>query len=263
MSISAPFIKSADLAGAIAALTAEVKKKPADIGVRFELAECLMLSGNLDRADNHLDIVMNQDTSWGMIVAMLRQLIRGLISRDEVFMQGRSPEFLGAPTDTMQALLKAGQALRQNDLAQAAALCAEAEAARPTPKGTCNGKPFDDFRDADDMTAGIFEVLTSNGKYYWVATEAVNSMIFRPIEKPRDLILRPVEMDIQDGPEGLVFIPSSYWRPADVITDAERLGHMTDWSDDAGPVRGMGQRCFLVGEDSLDMSEFDEVEFTR
>lgn len=263
MSISGPFIKAADLPGAIAALTAEVKKKPADIGVRFELAECLLLSGSYDRSDNHLDIIMNQDTSWGMVVAMIRQLIRGLISRDEVFAQGRSPEFLGAPPATAQALLKAGQALRKNDLAQAAAFCAEAEEVRPRPSGTCNGKPFDDFRDADDMTAGVFELLTSTGKYFWVSTDSVNSMLFRPIEKPRDLILRPVEMDIQDGPEGLVFLPACYWRPASLMTDAERLGHMTDWIEDEGPVRGMGLRCFLVGEESLDISEFNEIEFNR
>jgi type VI secretion system protein ImpE len=263
MSISAPFIKSADLPGAVAALTAEVKKKPADIALRFELAECLLLSGVLDKADNHLDIVMNQDTTWGMVVAMVRQLIRGLMAREEVFTAGRSPEFVEAPTETVQLLLKAAQSFRQKDMDMAASLCAQAEEIRPKPKGTCNGQPFDDFRDGDDLTSGVFEVLTSNGKYYWVPTESVNSMIFRPIEKPRDLILRPVEMDIQDGPEGLVFLPTSYWRPASELTDAERLGHMTNWIEDEGPVRGIGQRCFLVGEESLGISELDEIEFTR
>ncbi len=263
MSISAPFIKSADLAGAIAAMTAEVKAKPADLKARFELAECHLLAGNYDKADNHLDIVMNQDTSWGMVVAMVRQLIRGLMARDEVFSQGRAPELLGAPSPTIEALLKAAQALRNNDMAEAAVQCAAAEEARPHPKGTCNGQAFDDFRDGDDMTSGVFEVLTSNGKYYWVATESVNSMLFRPIEKPRDLILRPVEMDIQDGPEGLVFLPVSYWRAKSDMTDAERLGQMTDWVEDQGPVRGIGQRCYLAGDESLGISEIEEIEFTR
>ncbi len=263
MSISGPFIKAADLPGAIAALTAEVKKKPADLTLRFELAECLLLSGHLDRADNHLDIVMNQDTSWGLVVSMVRHLIRGLICRNEVFADGRAPELLGPPSDSMQALLKAGQALRQNDLARAADLCAEAEETRTKPKGTCNGQPFDDFRDADDMTSSVLEVLTSTGKYYWVSIDSVNSMLFQPVEKPRDLILRPVEMDIQDGPEGVVFLPAAYWRPPSMMTDAERLAQMTDWTDDAGPVRGIGQRCYLVGEESLGISELDEIEFSR
>jgi type VI secretion system protein ImpE len=263
MSISANFIKNADLAGAIAALTPEVKQKPADLGVRFELAECLLLAGHLDRADNQLDIIMNQDTSWGVVVSMVRHLIRGLVARDEVFSQGRAPEFLSAPTPTMEALLKAGQAMRKNDLQEALKHCETAEAARPVLTGICNGTAFDDFRDGDDLTAGIFEVLTSTGKYFWVAAETVKLIVFRPIEKPRDLILRPVEMDIADGPEGVVFLPASYWRAKDKMTDAERLGHSTEWHEESGPVTGAGQRCYLVGEESLSISDLEEVSFTQ
>jgi type VI secretion system protein ImpE len=263
MSISAPFIKNADLAGAIAALTPEVKQKPADLGVRFELAECLLLAGHLDRADNQLDIIMNQDTSWGVVVSMVRHLIRGLVIRDEVFSQGRAPDFLSAPTPTMEALLKAGQAMRKNDFQEAARFCEEAESARPILSGVCNGNQFDDFRDGDDLTAGVFEVLTSTGKYFWIPAETVKLIVFRPVEKPRDLILRPVEMDIADGPEGVVFLPTAYWRTKDKMTDAERLGHSTEWQDDNGPVTGIGQRCYLVREESLSISDLEEVSFNQ
>jgi type VI secretion system protein ImpE len=263
MSISAPYIKNADLAGAIAAITPAVKQNPTDLSVRFELAEALLLAGHLDRADNQLDIIMNQDTSWGLVVSMVRHLIRGLVARDEVFAQGRAPEFLTAPTPTMEALLKAGQAVRKNDMTTALHLCEEAEAARPKLTGKCNDIAFDDFRDGDDLTAGVFEVLTSTGKYFWIAAETVISIEFQPIEKPRDLILRPVEMNVVDGPEGVVFLPAAYWRPKDQMTDSERLGHSTEWHEGNGPTTGIGQRCFLVGEESMSISELRLITFEQ
>ena len=74
---------------------------------------------------------------------------------------------------TIELHLEASICLREGDQAKAAQLLAEAEESRPHPTGTCDGKPFDDLRDLDDLVAPVFEVLTSTGKYYWIPMERV------------------------------------------------------------------------------------------
>ena len=71
--------------------------------------------------------------------------------------------------------------------------------------GTCDGVEFEDLRDLDDLMAPLFEVLTSNGKYYWVPIEQVELIEFRPVVRPRDLLWRRVRMVVKDGPDGEVY----------------------------------------------------------
>jgi type VI secretion system protein ImpE len=45
--------------------------------------------------------------------------------------------------------------------------------------------------------------------------------------------------------------------------DRVRLGRVTDWQGETGqPVRGLGQRTFLVGEDAMPILELQKVEIT-
>ena len=50
--------------------------------------------------------------------------------------------------------------------------------------GTCDGRPFEDSRDLDDLTSCVLEVLTSDGSYYWVPIADVESIEFRPPARP-------------------------------------------------------------------------------
>ena len=46
------------------------------------------------------------------------------------------------------------------------------------------------------------------------------------------------------------------------VADEYRLGRATDWSDpDAGPVRGVGQRAFLAGDELVSIMDFTELSF--
>ena len=50
--------------------------------------------------------------------------------------------------------------------------------------------------------------------------------------------------------------------PTIPLTDALRLGRETDWREaEGGPVRGVGQRMFLVGEDAVPMMELGNFRF--
>lgn len=256
MSDTAELIRQGNLDGALAVLTADVKARPSDAARRFELAELLLVMGDLARADTQLDLVSTQDTSFGLLTSLLRQLIRAETARQEVFTQGRTPEMIGDAGPEIAAGLKLLMELRQGGDAGAHSLDIEPEQA-----GAVDEQPFVGVRDMDDRVAHVLEVLTSTGKYYWIPWRDVRALQMRPPERLRDLVWRAADLDVADGPSGVVYIPCTYVAPAAEQTPTTRLGRETQWLDDSGVVRGVGLRCFLLGDAMAAMSEVSDIIF--
>jgi type VI secretion system protein ImpE len=255
--------RAGKLGEAVAQQTEEVKKNPTDLGRRCFLAELLCLSGNLDRADAQLETISKMQQPPSPAIGLMRQLVRAEKTRQEVHFDGRAPEILVPLPPYAGLSLEAATALRAGDVASAARLAMEAEEQRPHLHGTCDGEPFDDFRDLDDLTAGFFEVLTSTGKYFWVPFESVISVEPDAPATPLDLLWRPVQMSVRGGPEGKVFLAAVYSGRGAGLDDAARLGRRTDWTQASqdGPVRGVGLRTFLVGEDTRSLFELGALAF--
>lgn len=250
------------IADAIAAMNAEVKKNPGDVQRRGFLCELLSFAGNFDRADLQLDTIGTQDPEAILGVSLWRQLLRAELARQQFYTDGRLPEFLDKPTASMQSQLEASIHLREGQPDKALELLTQAEEQRVKPSGTCDGEAFDDFRDLDDLNTSCFEVLTSNGKYYWIPIERVELVEFHKPERPRDLLWLRVHMIVKDGPDGEVFLPTIY--PATYKQEDERLklGRATDWlANDGEPVRGVGLRTYLVGENDKTILEMSTLEF--
>jgi type VI secretion system protein ImpE len=84
---------------------------------------------------------------------------------------------------------------------------------------------------------------------------------FHPPKRPRDLIWRRASMSVADGPDGDVYVPVVY-AGSDPATELLRLGRETDWTDpDAGPVRGIGQRVLLCGDDDVAIMDVGVLRF--
>ena len=257
-----PLFEAGRLADAVAAANAAVRKAPADLAPRVLLAELLLFSGNLDRADVVLDAGSVIDPQAAVVIAEFRQLLRADVARRPLRRDGRLPEFLGEPTPALAAVLRACVAVRSGDPAEAAVMAAHAEALRPRVAGTVDGIAFDDFRDADDLNAGYFEVLTSTGKYFWIPTERVETIQFDKPKRARDLYWRRANMSVRSGPDGVVYLPAIYGDDNPATTDELRLGRATDWTEDsAGPIRGVGQRMFLAGQDLVSIMDVTELVF--
>lgn len=246
---------------AVVAATAAVKAKPTDVAARVLLAEMLVFAGNLERADVLLDAAGQVDPGAALVVSEFRQLLRGEMARRQLYRDGRVPEFLGDPGPVEQALLASLVALRAGDAAAARTAAETAEAARKPVSGTADDTSFADFRDASDTCAGILEVLTTTGKYFWVPIARVTEMTFHKPLRPRDLIWRRVSMTVEAGPDGDVYIPVTY-ASDDAATGAEyRLGRATDWQDHGGLVTGIGQREFLVGDAAVPIMDLGALVF--
>lgn len=253
--------RAGKLAEAIVAMNEEVRNNPLDTARRGFLSELLCIAGNHERADKLLDAIVTQEPQAAPNIALIRQLVRADLSRRQLWTEGRVPEFLGEPTPALRALLQAVIATRAGDHAAAAALAAEAENVRPKTSGACGDKPFDDFRDADDLHSAFFEVLTSTGKYFWIPTERVETVEFRAPTRPRDLLWRRAHMVVKDGPDGEVFLPAVYCG-SETKDEAAQLGRTTDWvGGDGAPVRGVGQRTFVVGDDAVAILDLTTLRF--
>jgi type VI secretion system protein ImpE len=254
--------RAGKLADAVAAANAAVRKAPADLAPRVLLAELLLFAGNLERADVILDAGSSVDPQAAVVIAEFRQLVRAEMARRQQRRDGRLPEFLGEPTAALATILQATIALRAGDAAEAAALAQKAESLRPRVTGSIDGKAFDDFRDADDLQAGYFEVLTTTGKYFWIPTERIETISFEKPKRARDLYWRRVNMSVRSGPDGVVYLPALYGDDDPGLSDELRLGQATDWIEvSQALVRGAGQRMFLVGEDTVSAMDMTEITF--
>lgn len=256
MQTAAQQILAGDLQGARATLVEAVRLHPSDATHRFELAELQMLLGEWERADGHLTLASTQDPTWTPLTAILRQLIRAAVERQEVFEAARAPEFAVEPTPALEQALRALIAEREGSSEIDPASADEVGA---TLTGEIDGRPFTGLRDLDDRTAGVLEILTGGGQYMWAPWSRVRSLAFRPAERLRDLVWRAAELELEEGPSGLVYIPAIYSAPGAQMTDALRLGRETDWIERGGRTHGLGQRCLLVGEDVVALGEITEL----
>jgi len=260
MSSAKELLAAGRLNDAIQAMNDEVKRNPTDIQRRGFLAELLCASGRLDRADAQLEVILQQDPKAAVTIALLRQLIRADTARRDFYTAGRVPEFLDVPPPYLQNYVEATIHVRENRPAEALRLIEQAEEQRPRVKGSCNGKSFEDLRNLDDVTAAVIEVLTSTGKFYWIPLDRVQSIEFRKPERLRDLIWRRTLMSVAGGPDGEVFVPATYCPGTGEVSEAALLGRVTEWQGgDRAPMRGVGQVCFLVDDDSVSIMDMTTV----
>lgn len=256
-------IDADDLPGAIAAATDRVRQAPTDHAARYRLAELFCLNGELERADAQLAILLNQAPELQRRVSVARHLIRAEAARQDWYRAGRPPELLREPSDAIRLHLEGGVKLRDGDAAGAAALYAQAEAARAPRNGADgSGAAFDDFRDLDDAIGGLLELLTMDGRYLWVDLADVAALDFVPGRHLLDLIWRELRLTLADGTAGTLYMPAIY---AAIPPDSPgfKLGRATDWVEGDGLVQGKGQRCFLRGEAAVPVMELATLRFTR
>lgn len=263
MASAGELFRAGDLAAAIEAATAAVKAAPSDLAARWLFAELLIIRGDHDRADGQLDTIMSLEAGAAATVVPVRHLLRAATARRDFFASAQLPAFLDdGPTPAMRLLVEAFVHLRGGDTSRAGELAAEAERLRPALAGRHGEEAFSDFRDLDDLTSGVFEVLTKTGKYYWIPAERVERLEFARPERPLDLLWRPVRMAVRDAFDADVHMPAIYGL-LDGADDAAILGRRTDWvGEEPAPVRGLGQRTFVLdGDREVGIMELSTVQF--
>lgn len=253
-----------NIEGCINQLVQEIKQNPDQHFKRMLFGQMLCVAGEYERADKQLDLLSTLEPKFVMEVANWRNLIRAAQHRQDFYESGRPPEVIGDLSPLMEKHVEAIAALRADDATAFNAALEEAEAKRKAVKGSWNSedKTFDDFRDLDDFNGGFMEVLAPNGKYYWIANEAISSVIFEEAKQPIDYLWRKADLILTDGTQGEVYVPVTY---IDSTNDLQRLARETDWQEFKGSetMRGLGQKTYLVGDEAVSILEINSIEFNH
>jgi type VI secretion system protein ImpE len=237
--------QAGNLQAAIDAQIQKVKAKPADQAARLFLFELLLFSGDLDRARKQLDVLSYDKPEATAAVDSYRNALASEQARRDVLAgkaRPKSPKELPPHADLRMQALAAGNP------ADAAALIDQANAEAPVVRGTLNGRSVEGLRDADELFGTILEVF-AGGNYLWIPLEQVESVAMNPPASPRDILLRPAQLVVREGPTADVLLPGLYSGSHAHPDEAIRLGRVTDWVGDEGsPARGQGGKLFTAGE---------------
>src|SRR5262245_42111457 len=240
--------QSGQLQAAIDAQIQKVKAHPADQAARLFLFELILFTGDLDRARKQLD-VLNYDNPQAMaaVQSYRHALVAEQTRRDVLAGKGR-PKFLGPAPEHAELRLQAIQAYAAGDQTSGNSLLERANTEGPGVYGTLNDQLVSSLRDADDLFGPIVEVFGGEN-YVWVSLESVESLTMNPPGVPRDVLLRPAQLVVRDGPSGDVLVPGLYPGSHSHPDEAIRLGRVTDWvGGESDPVRGVGGKLQLAGE---------------
>lgn len=244
--------QTGQLDAAVEQAAQDVKAKPGELTLRSLFAEVLCYTRDWARVDKQLDAIAKINPQALVGVSMLKHLIRSEVSREEAYEQGRVPEFIEQPCESMQKRLQALTHYRTGDVSKALDLVNEASELEAPIPGTHNGEAFSSIRDMDDLLGPILEVFTATGEYYWVGMNQIRSMEFDSPTNLVDQLWRAARIETTGELKGRVYIPALYYGSTKNEDGRVRIGRATDWIQvDGGPVVGSGQRDFLVDDDAL------------
>lgn len=252
-------LDAGDLDGAIQTALNFVKANPTNYQARTFLFELSLFSGDWERAERQLDTIGHQDAT-AMVGSMIyRQCIEAEKKRSRYFSESLKPEFLGDPSNYVYGLLTANNRLREGNTQEARQILDQTEEDRPAFNFTVNGEQAEDFRDYNDLTAGILEVIIKDS-YVWVPLDQVEKLTINPPQSLRDLFWLQGNLETANGTNGEVFIPALYANSFKSENAGIRLGKMTDW-DDAGEdiFIGKGTKLFWYNGKDVPVTDLREV----
>ena len=260
---SKDLIKAGKLSEARKQLTEEVKSSPADSGKRTLLFQVLSFAGEWDKAERHLDTLIQQDSKKETGAQIYRNLIRAEKERSEVLKLRRPPSLIPRSPAYLSEHLRAIQELRAGRLEEATRLMSQIEEQRSPISGMFNGKPFDGFKDTDAFLSYFLEVIIHE-QYSWVPFEGIQELTISPPTKLFDLLWIPAQMTTWESLLLYCFLPVLYPESFLHAEDQVKLGRMTDWIPMGGPYsKGMGQHVFEVGDEEVTLLEIRELVFKK
>jgi type VI secretion system protein ImpE len=252
-------LKQGKLDECLAAVEQKIRAAPADPKLRIMLFQVLAVMGQWDRAQNQLQVAAGMNQANLLMAQVCKQAILCEHLRAEVWEGKRSPLILGEPEEWLSWMVQAQAMTAKGQHEAAAELRTKAFEAAPAMAGTITvgdegqPQPIEWIADADERLGPILEALV-DGKYYWIPWHRIALV---KIDKPNDLrdtVWLPANFIWTAGGQSVGLIPSRYPGSEGKQFDAAvRLGRRTEFIDDGGFERPVGQRLLAtnIGEFGL------------
>jgi len=252
-----------DLAGAIAASIDAVKRNPTDVPARIFLFELSMFSGEWDRAEKQLDTIGHQNATSAIGTLIYRQNFHNERERINLFEHGTHAASITPIPKYVDELVQAVDLVRRGETFEARSLLDTVEEERPAFAVEVDGERFEDFRDYNDLTMCVFEAFVKDN-YVWLPFEQVVSIEFLERKSLRDIYWPQAKVELLNGTQGEMFLPSLYvnsWKNDD---DQIRLGRAVDWRDLGDDVyTGEGVRLFWMDGQQKPALDVKTITFIR
>ena len=232
-----------------------VDAHPDDVAERLLFCELLAFTGDRTAVRRQLDVLADVPADVGNYVAEWRRLLNA----DDARHRGDRPTFLTDPPGHVVQRIQAVESHRNGREEDTLDRLDEADEASPWVVGHIDGRPFDGWRDADDLLGPVLELFRGD-RYVWLPTDQVQKLRLEDGDELRDTLYRPATVWLADGSRHEVFLPGLYARTADHPEEGIRTGAGIDWVEVDGITRGLGARTFLFGEEELTSGEFRQVE---
>jgi type VI secretion system protein ImpE len=256
-------LEAGDLKGATDLALAQVKAKPTDESARIFLFELACFAGDWDRAGRQLDVIGHQDSNAMISSLIYRGCIEAERKRADFFSKGAKPEFLSTPPDYVYGLLTAINRLNEGKTVEAKEVLDTIENERPAFACSVNGQKAADFRDCNDLTSVVLEVIIKDS-YVLVPFEQIIKIEFFERKSLRDNFWRQANLETDNGTNGEVFVPILYnesWKSSD---DNVRLGKVTDWRETDNEIYiGEGTKLFAFGDEYKTILDIETIEFDK
>lgn len=261
MEAARALLEAGNLNGAIDAALQAVKAKPTDIQARTFLFELSLFSGDWDRADRQLDAISHQDPNAMVGSMVYRQSLAVEKEREKTFSNGVAPEFIVPPPQYVMELVYAINSLREGRTAEAREVLDSVEEERPAFACKVNGEDVEDFRDCNDLTSAVLEVIIKDS-YIWIPIEQIKKLKILERKTLRDIFWLQAELETTNGTKGEVIIPALYSGSYRSQDDEIRLGRTADWRDAGDDIFiGEGMKLFWLNGKATPIFEIREVEF--
>jgi len=250
-----------NLTAAVEAAINLVKTNPTNEAGRIFLFELSCFSGDWDRADRQLEVIGHQEVNAMIGSKIYQGNFHAERNRMKYFSDGLSPEFMTAKPTYLDTMMAANNRLREENDAEARKLLDEVEEERPAFKVSINGEGFSDFRDYNDLTMCVFEVLFQNS-YLWLPFEHIEKVEFYKPKSLRDLYWIHANVSLTNGTNGEMFLPALYSGSWKSPNDEVRLGRMTDWRSLGSDVfAGEGMKLFWMDGKDKSILDIQTIEF--
>ena len=225
--------KAGKLTEAVAAVTAYLRDNPGDLKNRTFLFELLCFTGDFDRAEKQLTIVMQESSKESMLGTLLyKAALNAEKTRLEMFEKKTFPQPTGPPKGQL--------------------------------RGKLNGKEFESLEDADERIGAKLEVFAA-GDYLWISYHDIASIKMEEPKKLRDLFWAPARLTT--GPTfrsrelGEILLPAIAPLSWQHSNDEVRLGRATEYCEDEnGETAPYGGKTLLVDGEEVALLDVRELE---
>jgi type VI secretion system protein ImpE len=252
-----------NLNGAIDAALQIVKAKPTDVTARIFLFELSCYSGDWSRAERQLDAIGHQDPNAMIGSLIYRQCLEVEKKREKLFSDGLMPEFIMPPPQYVMESIYALNRIREGNIAEAREVLDKVEEDRPAFACQVNGEEVEDFRDYNDLTSTVLEVIIKD-TYIWLPLEQIEKLTISEPKSLRDLFWLQAEMETVNGTNGEIMIPTLYANSYRNANDQIKLGRMTDWKDLGHDLYvGEGMKSFWMNGTDRPIIELRKILFPK